>query len=1298
MGRGETPIHLTFMKGDDMSQILKKKKANLASASLAAVGAGAVLTPQVALANENTAGTTVAIPEAKSPTVYEQAVLRASEKAGTNNNGSDVFKTTSTTTHQTEINQLNGLIQNLASTSNGSVVVNGELTATNESVAEVKSHLSDIESLIAKYHALRAEVDTQRTALAEIQGAAPIETATFVIDESTDFGDIKNQLANAVKALEANKVANDDVINTVAESSSSVEKELRNVVKANNKTISGAAENATHMTDGITGNMDDIHRKAEDSKAADGVKVDVAKTKAVNNIQSNQTHKQVTVNSIAESNQKRDEALAKIAAATKANETGASESAAYKETSLRNIDDVNEWLAYEKQRAADIQKEIEKHSDALPAFEAYKTDYLARLAQMKTKAQEIDDDKIRAKTIERIDTAIAQINASKFDTRVVANVDSLENLDFGNIGRPTSEVDAIQADASAKIQDIIDNQMEKVKVSNAAANAKLESTKSKNDAEMDKFLKELNKAAEKSVSQVEASFVESRPIYKQSAAYRPYIEKALEQTQADVEGIMRTGTTAHGITTRVVPSGTSAATASAAEYALQSKNGFNNGFGSPMLPSTNVNDFVKVRGSVLANSQQYSGGATEVVNTLVNKVLGAHTAGIASNVMASPVIKDLQNQHINVVGNDNVLLVLSTSPSATFDFSDSFAYVDENGNANTTGMSMKLSLSSDRHTNIVDELNKSYPGHVPVYFFYMSVDPATGSLVSGGGVLPTFKGDTPIGVGGAGSGGTGEMKLGRANDSAGTSATLKSLPDGKAFSWPNQAVMDEYDFGIILSTEVAVNSDAGEWGAYAPLYIGDIDDGQFLKITKGNSLDVVVSSEATITDKGNWVMVDTSDLGKNVGAKGTTNIDSQSLVIFGAATDPGQSSEGVGVGHKSGGRGNPYMAVDIALFSPFGIVGSIQPNIQLDSVTATIDTFTMKDPSAIAHTEKAFTQAVPVETQIAGDGAASSILKNTVLNLELPTIVVEKGEKRVSSNTSLVLKKLVDDVKRTSSNTALVVRELSKDVRTASGNSILVRTLEPKSVVTASGNSLVVQVLNRDKRTSSQNSLVVKTDGQAAVIKTPTALADVIKSISAKPLDTSNRVASISVYVDESLEPTAVKALNNWKDALAKKGLTFNYSLTNDASALKSGVTLALFDADNQTTRLDRTIDSQGIDNDDDFEMSNLGGLFVNPAGIRIVDADDNDKFNKDGSVKTADALKGASHIIQLNSEALATELEVNVLAHEIGHVFGLGHDDNDPLMTTYVEDKVFTGEITDLTATRAAAFIVDKMLGVTKA
>ena len=133
-----------------MSQILKKKKANLASASLAAVGAGAVLTPQVALANENTAGTTVAIPEAKSPTVYEQAVLRASEKAGTNNNGSDVFKTTSTTTHQTEINQLNGLIQNLASTSNGSVVVNGELTATNESVAEVKSHLSDIESLIAK--------------------------------------------------------------------------------------------------------------------------------------------------------------------------------------------------------------------------------------------------------------------------------------------------------------------------------------------------------------------------------------------------------------------------------------------------------------------------------------------------------------------------------------------------------------------------------------------------------------------------------------------------------------------------------------------------------------------------------------------------------------------------------------------------------------------------------------------------------------------------------------------------------------------------------------------------------------------------------------------------------------------------------------------------------------------------------------------------------------------------------------------------------------------------------------------
>ena len=43
-------------------------------------------------------------------------------------------------------------------------------------------------------------------------------------------------------------------------------------------------------------------------------------------------------------------------------------------------------------------------------------------------------------------------------------------------------------------------------------------------------------------------------------------------------------------------------------------------------------------------------------------------------------------------------------------------------------------------------------------------------------------------------------------------------------------------------------------------------------------------------------------------------------------------------------------------------------------------------------------------------------------------------------------------------------------------------------------------------------------------------------------------------------------------------------------------------------------------------------------------------------------------------------------MKHELGHVFGLQHDNKNPLMTTYYNDSVFTGEITDETAAQVAA------------
>lgn len=123
--------------------------------------------------------------------------------------------------------------------------------------------------------------------------------------------------------------------------------------------------------------------------------------------------------------------------------------------------------------------------------------------------------------------------------------------------------------------------------------------------------------------------------------------------------------------------------------------------------------------------------------------------------------------------------------------------------------------------------------------------------------------------------------------------------------------------------------------------------------------------------------------------------------------------------------------------------------------------------------------------------------------------------------------------------------------------------------------------------------------------------------------------------------------------------------------------TIAILDADNQTTRLDIAEGSVGVDNDSDFEFSRLAGLSMTTKRLMLVDADQNDKYNRSGTFKKGSEFKHTDTIIQLNSEVLKTsEDQIKVLKHEIGHLFGLEHDDKDTLMTTRFTDKIFSGEI----------------------
>ena len=134
-----------------------------------------------------------------------------------------------------------------------------------------------------------------------------------------------------------------------------------------------------------------------------------------------------------------------------------------------------------------------------------------------------------------------------------------------------------------------------------------------------------------------------------------------------------------------------------------------------------------------------------------------------------------------------------------------------------------------------------------------------------------------------------------------------------------------------------------------------------------------------------------------------------------------------------------------------------------------------------------------------------------------------------------------------------------------------------------------------------------------------------------------------------------------------------NVTFANDVHE----TTIAILDADNQTTRVDIAEGSVGVDNDSDFEFSRLAGLSMTTKRLMLVDADQNDKYNRSGTFKKGSEFKHTDTIIQLNSEVLKTsEDQIKVLKHEIGHLFGLEHDDKDTLMTTRFTDKIFSGEI----------------------
>ena len=1212
--------------------------------------------------------------------VSADEVVRSTERGG----GSDVISDStavSSSVDQTQIDRINEQLRQLAAQSNGLITINEKVVVANEDT--IKDFAANADKVEASLKAYKEAFDTyaRETALHGRDVDGSLDNATVRrLSTSADFMERFNEktaeLKTRTKTLaETPTVEKNPVVNKAFDDA--------------NKVISERARELNNSNNGVLGDYDKLKRSAEDSKAKlanGGIALDVDTT-GTQTVSNNKVDTKTLTETVTLDNKHPNESIAAITAARdkllKDMEASVAQNSAtsvnvdnYVDTALKNKADVEAWLQKETARVRNVRDEIAKNTDSVSNFKTYKEQVLKTLDEDRAKAEKITNERIRNKTLAYIDEA-KKVVSEQVDLKVkVAATLKVDEIDFGNLGRSNAEIMKIANDTTASITKLINDNMVAVKTSNKDANDALNTTKVDNDKQMKDFHDQLEKALKKPISQIDEKWVEARQIYGQSPDYQTYIKKAMGQTQDAIDGVVKETINKGGVTIKRVDANTSAATASAAEYQAQSKNGFDNGFGSPMVPSLNVNDFATVRGHKAMNSQT-DGGAQKIIDTLTNKNTPGGIWG--DNTSQWGVIQDVVGQHMNVVGANKVLLVASLKPDVTFDLKDSFAYVDEDGKTHTANSSLKLSYTTEQGTSIGDALREHYPTALPFYLFYLSVDPKTGALVAGGGYIPTSLATSAVGSGDGGFDTRTDfnaLRLGAASDSAddtaivwgrsgssGVNARLSTMPFG------SDTRLGAESLGGRLNVSYAVDNAAGKWAQYAPLYISDIDDGQYLALSKGAQTDVFMSGQGiSVEDAGGFYKVHSSDLGRNIAATGTTNIDSQSVLIFGKDTQP-DSVTGMAIGHGPDGA-KSYHAIDVSLFAPFGVVGSVQPKVELKGVEKTLNTFNISDLKARAHTDNK-TTTTQVNAQLVRGLSKHPIIPGPAGNERYIISLLAPGKapepKVVASNTSMVVRQLADDVKRTASGNSLVVRTLSKDLRTASGNSLTVRTID-KAERTASGNSMTVRTVDKKERTASGNSLAVRalTNKTVAEIVTDHSLKEDVKTALVTPND---QAIHFTVYVEPEIRAEVEKALTLWADGLAKFGTTLDVTYTDNVADLAGGVDLAILAADNKSTRVDVASKSLGKPDgqDEAFEMADLAGLMSKLGAQDQVALDPEDKFNRSGTISDARLFGKTTNVIQMNTQAQSQSADIyKTLAHEIGHVFGLEHDDEDPLMSTY--------------------------------
>lgn len=1198
-------------------------------------------------------------------------VIRTSESSG----DVEIIKVNGSV-NEKDLLSIQNLINNLVKNYKGIKFSTSEITLTNDNVNEIKNSLVNVQKYLNELEKQENEYNVQKQTSAKFGVEDLINKKKITIDLSKTL-DLEDELKELVQDRKDFIKNNQSVLLDLGstDSSATFEKSKQEEFNKAKDIIKKSLSDKGHYADGILGNLDDIHRKVEDSvkEGKKGVKVDTSVTKQVNVIEN--TTENFIPNTNEDVNTMVRNVLSKIAEVDKENEKQVLNSQNYKQNALTNIDAINKWLEKEQKRADNIQSEIEKNITSLTMMNDYKESQKIQLEKAKELINASNkSEKTKAKMLESIEDALNKLNTSGVQMNVTETINAADNVDFGDIGRNSSDITNKMNEASTKIDSVVNTALDKLKQSNANAINQIQGTISKNKEAITNFVNKVAKGG--GGSQIDESFLNTLPIYQNSSAYQSYIKQALAQTEENLSDVFMgeqlLEPSYKDMVLKFAKPGKSVASIAAAEFASKSANGFEGGYGSVMLPSDNVNDFMTVQGTKFANSQSFKGGAQGILDAIGSHATMTNGSRGWSVLSKFSVFQDIKNQHISYVGNNKVLLVASYNPTLTVNMSKAFVGFDENGNVKQSDMTLTLNAYDFAGKRITNG-SVGGVGYTNLYLYYFSVDPATGKLLTGVGY---YTHATNLKSGGGGIGGGGELRLGLDNNSNSDTKTLASLTSNAALS-PIQTRggvrVPTQDSGFYVTFDTRVDSSAGAYAEDSPLFIGDIDDHQSLYVYKDTNYkitDIILSSNEApqIRDGGDYYALD-SNIPKRDGINGSANLDENSVMITGRST--------VGIGHAGGGDG--YYSIDVSLFNPWGTIGA--PTLKLDQINSSINTFTLSEPSAIAHTEGKY-HIKKINGDIIQSKPASNKepLYYQPYEIILPKIVdTYESEKKVTSNTSLVVKQIIDEVKKSSSSNSLVTRNVDSK-KSSSGNTLIVK--EEKGKNSSSGNTLVVRNVATNMKSASGNTLVINTI--TPVVKTSGSGNSLITNTINNELKLNSETLKLKVHIDSTLEKEGRKALEDWKIALAKHNINIQLEYTN----IKNGVDIAILDGDSKTTRVDYGYMSVNTDDDYGFELTELAGLMSKTSTVNLVDADSNDKYNRQG-IRSKDVLAKAKYIVQLNTDAIKnSENKEKVLKHEIGHVFGLQHDNNDSLMTTFYNDPIFNGEISIKDASLAVEHI----------